>query len=142
MRCRTGIAARLYSRASRALNDRRLVEAAALRFLSMVELDERTGCLIWLGAPTHHYGQFVLWDPAAPREQRRIVVIAHRFAFALWHGSVDPALDVDHSCNNKRCVGAAHLEQLTHAENIARRDRHLGDWLVHDERGRFTSNAA
>lgn len=133
MAAKLGVAARLSSRARAVLADRELVESAALRFLSRCVADETTGCLNFCGGRGDGYAQLKVGGA---------LVMVHRFAFVLWHGSVDPALDVDHSCNNKRCVSAAHLEQVTHAENVARRDRHLGDWLIHDEHGRFASRAA
>ncbi len=68
------------------------------------------------------YGQF--WDGSR-------LVRAHRFAFALANGR-EPSGVIDHTCHNvtdcdegsscehRRCCNPAHLEDVTHRENVAR----------------------
>lgn len=43
---------------------------------------------------------------------------AHRLAYFLHHGHIDPKLDVLHGCDNPPCCNPAHLTQGTDAENI------------------------
>lgn len=49
---------------------------------------------------------------------------AHRVAYLLANGSIDPDLTIDHSwakgCRSKLCCNPAHLEQITQAENTRR----------------------
>lgn len=45
---------------------------------------------------------------------------AHRLAYGLEHGGVPPGLDLDHLCRNPGCVNPAHLEAVTHRENMLR----------------------
>ncbi|MBX7250223.1 MAG: HNH endonuclease [Caulobacteraceae bacterium] len=41
-----------------------------------------------------------------------------------WTGQPVPAnLDVDHTCCNRACCNPAHLERVTHAENVRRAAR-------------------
>lgn len=58
-----------------------------------------------------------------------------KFVHALgWEelvGPRDPALTIDHLCENKRCWNPEHLEQVTNAENKKRG----GDRMTHCRRG-------
>lgn len=47
---------------------------------------------------------------------RRLAV--HRIAFFLANGTIDPDLDVLHSCDNPPCCNDDHLRQGTHRENM------------------------
>lgn len=47
-------------------------------------------------------------------------VYAHRFSYEVSVGLIPAGLSIDHLCENKPCVNPAHLEPVTHAENLAR----------------------
>jgi hypothetical protein len=47
---------------------------------------------------------------------------AHRAAYILANGSIDPALDVLHKCNNTVCCNPKHLYAGTHKQNMDDRD--------------------
>ena len=42
--------------------------------------------------------------------------LAHRYAYYLAHGNIDPDLVIDHLCHNRTCVEPAHLAQVTREE--------------------------
>jgi len=47
-------------------------------------------------------------------------VLAHRFAYEDQVGPIPAGLEVDHLCAVRSCVRPAHLEPVTHAENLRR----------------------
>ena len=51
----------------------------------------------------------------------RVSYSAHRVVCAVALGrDLDPAMDVDHICNNTRCVNPDHLQEITHGDNVRR----------------------
>ena len=48
---------------------------------------------------------------------------AHKFAWEQRYGAVPVGLELDHLCRNKLCVNTAHLEAVTHIENVRRGSR-------------------
>lgn len=70
------------------------------------------GCWIWNGSAAHgRYGSF--------REGGRVLT-AHRFAYEATVGPIPEGLELDHLCRVTLCVNPAHLEPVTHAENVRR----------------------
>ncbi|MGI8477822.1 MAG: HNH endonuclease signature motif containing protein [Thermomicrobiales bacterium] len=77
------------------------------RFWSKVAIAPGSACWEWQGKPkSSGYGSFM--GDCHP---------AHRVSFLIANGSVDPDLDVDHICRNRRCVRPEHLRQVPHREN-------------------------
>lgn len=71
------------------------------------------GCWIWQGAPKGNgYGQ---WS-VGPRR-----VYPHRWAYENFVGPIPDGYDIDHLCHVRMCVNPAHLEAVTHQENVRRR---------------------
>lgn len=87
------------------------VESEA-RFLAKVAGQSASGCSLWTAAKTSRgYGCFGV---------NGTIYLAHRVAFVLAGGDLDPALTIDHLCRTKACVNAAHLEQVPGAVNSRR----------------------
>lgn len=94
-------------------NRRRAFEVVAEgRFWAFVEPEPNSGCLLWIGR--HHpdgYGQF---------QVGRDSIGAHRIAWALAGRDVPAGQELDHLCRVRCCVNVAHLEPVTHRENLLR----------------------
>lgn len=80
------------------------------RFLMKVEVAE-TGCWEWTAARRYGYGAFRVGNKM---EQ------AHRVAYRFWVGVIPAGCEIDHLCRNQGCVNPAHLEAVTHQENMRR----------------------
>lgn len=99
------------------LNDGRLPE----RFWSKVAPEPNTGCWLWTastcGFAPHEYGQY--WEGGRFRK-------AHIVAYEALVGAVPEGLELDHvkarGCIGPLCCNPAHLEPVTHAENVRRGD--------------------
>lgn len=73
-------------------------------------------CLIWAAATDRH-GYGVIGNRDLGDNKIRLV---HRVMFMLFDGSVPDELD--HLCRVPACASPAHMEGVTHAENVRRGD--------------------
>lgn len=48
---------------------------------------------------------------------------AHRLTYESVVGAIPAGLQLDHLCRNRGCVNPAHLEPVTHLENVRRGER-------------------
>jgi len=79
------------------------------RFLTHIQTS-KNGCWIWIGSKDScGYGLF-----QADRKRIR----AHRFIYKYYNGDIPSNLEINHICGNPSCVNPAHLEAVTHRENI------------------------
>ncbi|HYW90471.1 MAG TPA: HNH endonuclease signature motif containing protein [Chloroflexota bacterium] len=82
------------------------------RFWRSIVCDLTSECWIWVGPVfSTGYGRIYIGGTN---------VQAHRFAYQLLVGPLDPRLVIDHLCNVRSCVRPDHLEQKTSLENYLR----------------------
>ncbi len=87
-------------------------EAIARRFWQNVDRRGPSECWLWTGrVGTNGYGQ---------TRVRNVGRAPHQVAYALSGTRVTLGMTLDHLCRNRLCCNPAHLEVVTHAENIAR----------------------
>lgn len=82
------------------------------RFWSQVKKTD--GCWLWAGRVID--GRYGIYRYASPDRQ----MAAHRWAWLDSGRALDPALVLDHLCNNGLCVRPAHLRLCTQQENVRR----------------------
>jgi hypothetical protein len=82
------------------------------RFWAKVEPEPNTGCWLWAGSwYAGGYGDFKVEG-----KMRH----AHRVAYGALVGPIGNGLSIDHKCRVHCCVNPAHLEPVTHRENVLR----------------------
>ncbi|MGE9695938.1 HNH endonuclease signature motif containing protein [Streptomyces sp. CH6] len=69
-------------------------------------------CRLWTATRNEKgYGKF--WHNGR-------MIRAHRWAYEHYVGPIPAGLELDHRCGHRDCVNPAHLDPVTHAENVAR----------------------
>ncbi len=81
------------------------------RFWAKVDRSALDGCWPWMGEINKGYGRISLNDQP---------IRAHRVAYVLAHGTIDPDMTVDHLCRNRACCRAEHLEAVPNRINLLR----------------------
>jgi hypothetical protein len=83
------------------------------RFMRYVDKNP-DGCWLWTGSTTPDgYGQF---------NNGGKILLAHRYLYQHYNGSIETGLEVRHKCRSRSCCNPEHLELGTRTEN--QRDRY------------------
>lgn len=83
-------------------------------FWAKVDKTAPGGCWVWTGTKWGGYGK--TWTDASPRKR----IFSHVRAYQMLVGPVPEGMDLDHLCRNRACCNPAHLEPVTHHENVLR----------------------
>lgn len=85
------------------------------RLWARVDKSDPSGCWLWTGSHSlSGYGRIPFG---------RSTLATHRVAYEALVGVIPEGLELDHLCRNRGCCNPAHLEPVTHQENILRRTR-------------------
>ena len=60
------------------------------------------------------------WTRSCNNRWRKKTLTAHRVAYAISGFKLPKGKELDHLCKQRNCVNPAHLEPVTHKENILR----------------------
>lgn len=112
------------------------------RFWDRCTPEPNSGCWLRTGTADRNGYTVFYWT-------KRIRAYAHRAAYEALVGPIPAGLELDHKCRVRNCVNPAHLEPVTHAENVRRgtgpamlmeRNKQRGAALTHCKHGHeFTS---
>lgn len=84
-----------------------------------------SGCWIWAGYIAEN-GYARIYDRA-----NRQIVWAHRYSYTIHKGAIAPRYEIDHVCQETRCVNPAHLDMVTKTEHARRTMQRLGKDDLH-----------
>jgi len=86
------------------------------RFWNKCIPEPNGGCWLWVGGLRGHgYGVV-----GSRRAMKRWSVQAHRMSYEALIGPIPHGLELDHRCSVSCCVNPAHLDPVTHRENVRR----------------------
>lgn len=89
--------------------------AAFARFIEKVEKTGTGTCWLWTASLQSHHGYGQFWDG-------KRLTTAHEFSYRYFNGPTrnkrGNRIHIHHTCEVKRCVNPAHLEQTTARRNI------------------------
>lgn len=89
------------------------------RLMARVSAPTLTGCWVWQGATVRSRGG-ARYGKIRNGLRREGFALTHRATYTLFVG--EPDGELDHLCRNTLCCNPAHLEDVTHRENVARRE--------------------
>lgn len=93
-----------------------------------------SGCWEWRGRmDANGYGK--AYDAMRPPGHR--VDWAHRVSWRRHRGEIPAGMELDHMCENTRCINPDHLQVLTKSEHVAVTLRRLGKDDIHAEAARL-----
>ena len=87
------------------------------RLWAKVSRPSEAECWQWMAAKNRHGYGIINSGGHTGR-----ALLAHRVAYLLTNGDVPEGMELDHLCRVRSCVNPAHLEPVTHKENLNRSD--------------------
>jgi HNH endonuclease len=93
-------------------NRKKIENTGAVRLWAAVDKLTPDDCWPWKGARNSSGYGFLHFQGKSQG--------AHRAAYELTYGKIAEGIEVDHLCRNRLCCNPAHLEPITHEENMRR----------------------
>jgi hypothetical protein len=85
-------------------------------YLETRSSQQADGCVVWTGPKTWGGYGTAKWR----NKTSRIATTAHRAAYMAFVGPIPDGQEIDHRCKNRLCINVAHLEAVSHYENVQR----------------------
>ena len=92
-----------------------MAKPTAERLWSKVSKGSNDDCWPFTGGTNKGYGQIKTLENGKWRQ-----TAAPKVAYELANGPLPPGHEIDHLCRNPICCNPAHLEAVTHSENMKR----------------------
>lgn len=89
------------------------------------------GHWLWTGPLQKNGYGYTRWKIHGKWKHARV----HRLFFEEYIGPIPDGLEIDHICQNKRCVNPEHLRAVTHQENLKTRNHSGPAKKTHCKRG-------
>lgn len=109
-----------------------------LRLIRRTQTDE-DGCWNWMGTVSRDgYGRIRI---GSRTDHSTRLVATHRLIYECFSGQIPSNLEIDHLCQNTRCVNPWHLEVVTHKGNMERgknAQKHIAYMGMNSPRKTFT----
>lgn len=86
------------------------------RILQRVQHTET--CWLWTGTKQPNGYGYTHWKKAGVWRN----ALVHRLFYEAHRGPIPEGLEINHRCKVRHCVNPAHLEAVTHAENLLTRN--------------------
>lgn len=112
------------TRRQRLARERQMPKSIADRLWSKVQRNGPEECWPFTGNTNKGYGQL-----KCVIDGKHVQVHAARVAYELEVGPIPEGYEIDHLCVTANCCNPAHLEPVTHSENMRRvwdRGTHIG----------------
>lgn len=106
------------------------------RFADKFEVDE-WGCWIWISAAGKSDAQRNRLNFATGVETEPHATDACRWIYTKMVGPIPEGMQIDHTCEDWRCVNWSHLEPVTPLENQRRYRKTRARWVQRDHEGKF-----
>ena len=116
------------------------------RIFQKIKVDPVSGCWNWMGRPTSYgYGQISYQGRTEQIHRLVFAWLCHKIPRIPKRGKRGNSFhELDHTCRNRLCINAAHLEFVSHKTNVLRGSANaaVNARMTHCKRGHLLPGSA